>query len=98
MSAYNNGDLIVCTTEVRANGKKYILVREPSGNCKLDSDTFQIICKHPREEGVYSVLVTDDVFGFVIDDFKAREHRNMRTLKGQKYFDVSEEFIMGKAE
>lgn len=94
MNKYRAGDQVICNTEIRANGRKYILAREPDEFSQLNHGTFQIACKN-RDE-TYSVVVPEDFVGWTIDEFKVRYQKTAAPFKGKKFFDVKEEFILRK--
>lgn len=90
---FSIGETVRCNTEIRKNGRKYILVHEPQEDTVLSSDIFQVVGRN-QKNGMLTLLVEDDVVGFMIDDYKIKDCKISEFFKGKKYFDVPIEFIM----
>lgn len=88
---------IVCNTEVRANGKKYILVREPQEDCEFAHDTFDLIGRDSKT-GDFVVLVPEGYVGWVIDDPKISRVRGALVFKGKKFWDVPKQYVVSEVK
>lgn len=92
---YNPQDIVVLNTEVRENGRKYILTREPSEETVLGSDRFQVLGRDSKS-GHYVVMVPEGYVGWTLDEPKIKRVRHAAAFKGKRFWDVPEEFIVMK--
>ena len=89
---YFVGDLVICGVEIRKNGGKAIINREKPFTI-LEPKAFQIVAKDPLMES-YTVIVDDDMVGWIISKFHV-EHWNVpKAFLGKKFFEVTENYII----
>lgn len=94
---YRVGDMLVVNTEVRPNGRRYVLVREPTPEAELGHGVFQVVAKD-EVMMTYKIILDDDMVGWQISQFHIEHERVPKAFKGKKFWDLHEDFIVSKKE
>jgi hypothetical protein len=92
---YNVGDLVTCNTEVRKNGRKYILSRPPEEDSILGNGAFQIVSKDETLKS-YKIIIDSDMVGWQISVFHVQHEKVPMAFVGKNFWDVTEEYILNK--
>lgn len=90
---YKIGDMVWVQTEIRKNGKKYVLTRFPEDENKLEKAKFQIIGVDPMMES-YRLVIDDEMIGWEISNFHIEYENVPKGFKGKKFWDITESYIL----
>jgi hypothetical protein len=91
---YKIGDRAICKFELRADGTKRILSREPDKTSKIGQDNYLIAAIN---NDYYTIIIDDNMIGWNISKFHIKYQNIDDKLLNKKFYDVTEEMILGLA-
>lgn len=92
---YKVGDKVVVKVEVPKKGWKRILIKEPRLNSEIISKTFPIATISEYLQ-TYTIIIDDDMLGWIIDGFHIVHCGVDRKFLGKKFYDIVDDLILKK--
>ena len=92
---YKVGDKVVVKVELQKSGSKRVLIREPLPDSKIVEKAFPIVMLHQMEQS-YTIIIDDDMLGWQISEFHVKHNKVDKSLIGNKFYDVVDDWIVKK--
>lgn len=98
---YKVGDCVVCEVETTKNNNKKVIIHNGEISSEIEEANFTIIKAYFPFEGAkqktYMILLPNDYVGWVVSQFHVKYMDVAACFLDQKFWEVTEEFILRKA-